>query len=100
MMISIDMPEQSETDDLGRQVIRIIAQTQRIPAESISLDSTFEELKIDSLDAINIVFALEDEFGIDIPDEGVQNMRSVRESVAGVRRLLTEKEAAVPPGAA
>jgi acyl carrier protein len=94
------MPIQSETDDLGTQVIRVIAQTQRVPAEGISLDSTFEELQIDSLDAINIIFALEDEFRIDIPDQGVQNMHSVRESIAGVRRLLEQKEAAVPPGAA
>jgi acyl carrier protein len=96
----LPMPGHSDTDDLGAQVIRVIAQTQRIPAESVSLDSTFEELKIDSLDGINIVFALENEFGINIPDEGVQSMRSVRETVAGVRRLLSEKPEAVPPGAA
>ena len=94
------MPEQPETEDLGAQVIRTIAQTQRIPPDGISLDSTFEELKIDSLDGINIIFALENQFGINIPDEGVQNMRSVRETVAGVRQLLTEKQAAAPPGAA
>jgi len=95
------MPEYSETtNDLGTQVIRVIAQTQRIPAESITLDSTFEQLKIDSLDGINIVFALENEFGINIPDEGVQNLRSVRETVEGVRKLIAEKPEAVPPGAA
>lgn len=97
---SDDMPEQSEPDDLSSEVIRVIAQTQRIPAEDISLDSTFEELKIDSLDGINIVFALEDKFGINIPDEGVQNLHSVRETVAGVQQLLMQKEAAAPPGAA
>ncbi len=94
------MPELPETDRLGSQVIRVIAQTQRIPPESISLDSTFEELKIDSLDGINIVFALENEFAINIPDEGVQNLHSVRETVEGVRKLLEEKNETVPPGAA
>ncbi|HEX7360091.1 MAG TPA: phosphopantetheine-binding protein [Bryobacteraceae bacterium] len=94
------MPGNSETNDLGARVIGVIAQTQRIPAESISLDSTFEQLKIDSLDGINIVFALENEFGIDIPDEGVQNMHGVRDTVEGVRKLLEQKNQAVPPGAA
>ncbi len=94
------MSELSELDDLGPHVIRVIAKTQRIPAESISLDSTFEELKIDSLDGINIVFALENEFGISIPDEGVQNMRSVRETVEGVRTLVQQTNEPVPPGAA
>jgi len=100
MMSFQHMPENAPTDDLAPHVIRIIAQTQRIPQESISLDSTFEELKIDSLDGINIVFALENEFGINIPDEGVQNMRSIRETVEGVRRLIAEQKQAVPPGAA
>lgn len=98
------MPGNSETNDLGARVINVIAQTQRIPAESISLDSTFEQLKIDSLDGINIVFALENEFGIEIPDEGVQNMRGVRDTVEGVRKLIEQKSEqknqTVPPGAA
>lgn len=90
------MPEISGADDLAAHVIRVIAQTQRIPMESISLDSTFEELKIDSLDGINIVFAVENEFSINIPDEAVQNLRSVRETVDGVRRLLEEKSQSTP----
>lgn len=94
------MPGNSETNDLGARVIDVIAHTQRIPVESISLDSTFEQLKIDSLDGINIVFALENEFGIDIPDEGVQNLHTVRDTVEGVRTLVEHKNQAVPPGAA
>ncbi len=81
----------SEKDEINARVIRVIAQTQRIPAESIRVDSTFEQLKIDSLDGINIIFALENEFGIEISDEGVQNMRSVREVAEGVRKLLEVK---------
>jgi acyl carrier protein len=93
------MPEIPETD-LAAKVIQVIAQTQRIPAESISLDSTFEQLKIDSLDGINIVFALENEFNISIPDDGVQNLRSVRDTVNGVASLLKQKSEVVPPGVA
>jgi acyl carrier protein len=87
------MSEQPATADLGTRVIEVIAKTQRIPLESISIDSTFEQLKIDSLDGINIVFALENEFGINIPDEGVQSMRSIGETVEGVRKLLASKAA-------
>jgi acyl carrier protein len=86
------MPEQTDAD-LAAKVIAVIAKAQRIPAETITLDSTFEELKIDSLDGINIVFAIENEFGIDIPDEGAQNLRSVRETVDGVAKLLAAKAA-------
>lgn len=94
------MPEHVETDELAEKVIRVIAHTQRIPPESVSLDSTFEALKIDSLDGINIVFELEKEFNIEIPDDGVQNLRSVRDTVDGVRKLVELKSQVVPPGAA
>jgi acyl carrier protein len=94
------MPEQLETNELGAQVIRVIARSQRLPVESINLDSTFEELKIDSLDGINIVFELEKEFDIEIPDEGVQNLRSVRETVNGVRQLIEAKHHTVRTGVA
>ena len=94
------MPEQLETDDLGAHVIRVIARSQRIPAANISLDSTFEELKIDSLDGINIVFELEKEFNIEIPDEGVQNLRSIRDTVDGVRQLVDAKAQTVSPDVA
>lgn len=94
------MPEHVETDELREKVIRVIAHTQRIPPESVSLDSTFEELKIDSLDGINIVFELEKEFNIEIPDDGVQNLHSVRDTVEGVRKLVETKSQTVPPGAA
>jgi acyl carrier protein len=87
------MPEQPDAD-LASKVIAVIAKSQRISTEGITLDSTFEELKIDSLDGINIVFALENEFGITIPDEGVQNLRSVRETVDGVTKLVADKASA------
>ena len=75
-------------DDLEERVINVIAATQHISPETIQVDSTFEELKIDSLDGINILFAVENEFNINIPDEAAQSIRSVRQMVDGIRRLL------------
>jgi acyl carrier protein len=85
------MPELLETNSLDARVFAVIAKTQRIPVETISLESTFEELKIDSLDGINIVFELENTFNVTIPDDGVQNMRTVRETVEGIRKLIEQK---------
>ncbi|MEO8127705.1 MAG: acyl carrier protein [Bryobacteraceae bacterium] len=74
-------------DDLMTRVINVIATTQHIPVENITADSTFEELKIDSLDGINILFALENEFNISIPDDEARGIRTVREMAAGVEKL-------------
>jgi acyl carrier protein len=94
------MSDLSSFDSLAAKVMAVIAKTQRIPPESLSLDSSFEELKIDSLDGINIIFAIENEFGVNIPDEGVQNLKTVRQVVEGVHDLLLKKNEAPAPGAA
>jgi acyl carrier protein len=81
------------SDELIARVTKVIALTQKIPAESVTIGKTFEELKIDSLDGINIVFALESEFNLDIPDDATRSIRSVRDMVDGIEKLLAAKEA-------
>ena len=84
-------PADSTTTD---RVIAVIAKTQHIPAGSVTIDSTFEELKIDSLDGINIVFAIEEEFSIEIPDDAAKLIRGVRDVVDGVDKLVAAKASA------
>jgi acyl carrier protein len=79
------------TEDLEARVIKVIAKTQRIAVETVSIDSTFEELKIDSLDGINLIFALESEFNVDIPDDNARAIRSVRQMAEGIAQLLAQK---------
>lgn len=79
------------SDELTARVIGVIAKSQKLPPEAITLDKTFQELKIDSLDGINILFALESEFGIDIPDDAANQIVSVRGAVEGVQKLLAAK---------
>src|SRR5437762_1174902 len=57
------------SDQLTERVLKVIAFTQRISPEKVTLDKSFQELGIDSMDGINILFALENEFDITIPDE-------------------------------
>ena len=80
--------------DLTQKVIAEIASVKRIPTEKINVDSTFEELAIDSLDATNLLFALEEEFGVSIPDPEARSIRNVRDAVEQVQKLLSAKTAA------
>ena len=89
-MKSTDLAAPDE-DDLTRTVLRIVAETQRKELSQVKVESTFEELGIDSMDGVNIVFALENEFDINVPDDEVKNIRSVSDMVNGVRRLVAEK---------
>src|ERR1700680_1066381 len=79
-------------DQLTEKVLEIVAETQRKRREEVSIDSTFEELGIDSMDGVNIVFALENEFNINVPDEEVRSIRNVREMVEGVTRLVEQSK--------
>ncbi len=81
------------SDELTERVLRTIAAAQRIPVERVTIDSTFEELGIDSMDGVNILFALENEFNITIPDEAAKQIRSIREMVEGVEKLVNESPA-------
>lgn len=76
------------SEDVLQRVISVIAATQKIPAGDISADSTFEELKIDSLDGINILFAVENEFNISVPDDAARELRTVRQMAEGVEKLI------------
>lgn len=78
--------------NVADKVIEIIAREQHLEPGQATVDSTFAELGIDSLDGVNIMFALEEEFKIDIPDAIAQNMKSVRQVVDGLTRVLEGKD--------
>ncbi len=47
-------------------------------ADTITLEtSLIEDLEADSLDAVEVIMALEDEFGIEIPDEEAENFKTI-----------------------
>jgi acyl carrier protein len=84
------------TEDLIQPVIKLIATSKRIPLETVTIDSTFEQLNIDSMDAVEILFALENEFDISIPDEEVRSVRNVRQMCEGVEKLIAAQAARAP----
>ena len=86
------------SEELIQRVLKNIAASKRIPLETVTIDSDFEQLGIDSMDAVEILFALENEFDISIPDEDVRAVRSVRDMCAGVEKLVAAKGAGRPAG--
>ncbi len=78
----------SELDPLEKKVIELIAQKKRIPPEGITLDSTFLDLGIDSLDGMDLLFTFEESFKLTIPDDVAQQMKSVRQVTAALHTAL------------
>lgn len=81
----------NEPPNVEERVIRAIQKVMR--KKDVQIDSSFAELEIDSLSANEILFEVEDEFDIDIPNEGIRNIRGVRDVVRGVERLLAGEQA-------
>ena len=84
--ISMKSRESSPSDPsipLGNTVARVISETSEIPIEEISPDAhAIDDLGIDSLDFLDIVFALDKKFGIKIPLEAwTQEVNEGRASV-------------------
>jgi acyl carrier protein len=77
-------------DAIAERVIEVIARTQNAAAEEITLDTTFVELGMTSLDALGLIFNLEEEFGVEIPNEEAMAIRNVRQAVESVRKLSSE----------
>ena len=80
---------------LAQRVIAVIAAAQKIPAETISLDNSLMELGIDSLQGLNLLFELETEFDVNIPNSTGMNITHVRDLVEGLEQLMTENTAKV-----
>jgi acyl carrier protein len=78
--------------NVADKVVEIITREQHLEPGVVTLDSTFAELGIDSLDGVNILFALEEEFKIDIPDAIAQNMKTVRQVVDSLSRVIEGKD--------
>ena len=85
------------SEDLIERVTKVIATSKRIPLETVTIDSEFAQLGIDSMDAVEILFALEGEFDISIPDEEAKEIRTVRQMAEGVEKLIAAKAAGPTP---
>lgn len=68
---------------IEQRVIRCISRSTGIPVSEITADSHLEgDLVLDSLDRLSVVVDVEDEFGVELPDEALEIVETVRELAA------------------
>jgi len=70
------------------RILRVVSSLKRIPPESVTPDSNLQELGLDSLDSVNLLFELENEFNVSIPDEFTQGITTVRQIAERMTQLL------------
>jgi acyl carrier protein len=63
-------------------VIAVVSDKLDVPADEISADSRFvDDLNADSLDQVELIMALEDEYDLTIPDEDAQKLMTINDAV-------------------
>ncbi|MBV9774758.1 MAG: acyl carrier protein [Gemmatimonadetes bacterium] len=87
-------------DELTQRVIGHIARTHSLPEESVTPESTFDELGIDSLGAMCLVADLEIELGVDVPNEELLRVKSVGDAIDSLARVLAGAAEQAEAGAA
>ena len=70
------------SSSVEEKVISIVAEQLGVPKEEVTLESSIiEDLKADSLDVVELVMELEDEFDITIPDDDYEKLRTVGDAI-------------------
>ncbi len=83
-----ELPLRSD-EETGERVARILQDSVGVEAERIRPDARLvEDLGIDSLDRIELVFELESAFGIEIPDQAVAQVQTVQDIVSRIDAVL------------
>ena len=74
--------------DILAKVKEIVSEQLSVDQEVINLETTFEDLEADSLDVVELIMKLEEEFDIEIPDDDAEKIRVVGSAVEYIKEKL------------
>jgi acyl carrier protein len=81
--------------EIQEKIFDIFAKEARLDRDSLTLDTDLEALGIESLDMVQILFGIEDEFDVYVPqDDENFELKKMRDVVEGVKQLIAENNAA------
>lgn len=81
-----------DTKAIQDRVLKIIIGPRKVDPARITPETTLEELGVESLDAVSIVFDIEAEFNVTVPDSETYKLKTVGDVFASVERLLAAQK--------
>lgn len=77
---------------IEEKVIEVLAEKTSLDPERINLESSLvDDLGLDSMDAVEMVFELEESYGTDIPDEEIPKFKVPRDIIKYLSKILVER---------
>lgn len=77
-----------ERSDIEAKIMEIIHREKTIDPAAIDRSTALADVGIDSLDALNILFGVEEEFDISVPDDRARTIRTLDDMVTAVELSL------------
>jgi acyl carrier protein len=75
------------TEEIRADLSEIVNEVAGVPADDVQLDKSFsDDLDVDSLSMVEIIYAAEEKFSVSIPDEEAKNLKTVGDAVAYIER--------------
>jgi len=73
--------------ELEKKVVSLVSKSLKLEEDKVKLESSFvDDLGADSLDIVELVMAMEDEFQLDIPDKDAEGIRTVKDAVEYIQK--------------
>lgn len=81
------------TEDITAKVKAIIAESLGVDINEVTEQASFvNDLGADSLDTVELVMALEEQFGIEIPDEDAEKIQTVGQAIEYIKNKLGQSQ--------
>lgn len=74
--------------DVFEKVRSLVSEQLDIDEDKINPETTFEDIDADSLDVVELVMAIEEEFDIEIADEAVENIKTVADIISYIEEII------------
>lgn len=80
------------SEDIATKVKNIIAESLGVDINEVTENASFvNDLGADSLDNVELVMTLEEQFGIEIPDEDAEKIQTVGQAIEYIKNKLEQK---------
>jgi acyl carrier protein len=67
---------------MEEKVIKLVCEATKIDSSNVSKDTNFiDDLNLDSLDMVELMMKMEDEFGVEIPEDEAENLKTINDVV-------------------